>query len=132
MNTKDFFRLLKRSSAIVRPVVLLVALALFFSIGFFSCKKTGPAEALVSIRDSSGKSVPGATVILRQDTVVSAQTGVKADIYEKKVTDSQGDAFFSFKWEAVLNVEVSKGTLTASDYIRLEQSKTVNKTVVLK
>lgn len=112
-------------------VLTFVSLFLLFT-GIFSCKKTGPAEALVSIRDTNGKAVAGATVVLRQDTVINANTGVQANINEKKTTDSQGNAFFSFQWEAVLNVEVSKGTLTETDYIRLEQSKTVQKTVILK
>lgn len=115
-----------------KPVGFLVLISFFFSLSFYSCKKTGPAEALVSVRDSSGKAISGATVILRQDTVVSQQTQVKANIYQEKVSDLEGNAFFTFQWEAVLNLEVSKGTLEETDYIRLEQSKTVEKTVVLK
>ncbi len=98
----------------------------------WSCKKTTPAEALISVRDTNGKAVSGATVVLKQDTVVNSTTGVKADIYEEKTTNSEGQAFFSFKWEAVLNVEVTKGTLVETDYIRLQQSKTVEKEIILK
>ena len=98
----------------------------------WSCKKTTPAEALISVRDTNGKAVSGATVVLKQDTVVNSTTGVKADIYEEKITNSEGQAFFSFKWEAVLNVEVTKGTQVETDYIRLQQSKTVEKEIILK
>ncbi len=97
-----------------------------------SCKKTSPADANVTVVDSLSRPIKGATVILRQDTVVNPSTGVQADIYDEKVTDINGKAFFSFKWEAVLNVEVTKGNLKVYDYIRLEQSNTVSKTVVLK
>lgn len=116
----------------LKNVVWLVVLSSFFSINFYSCKKTGPADALINVVDSSGKAIRGATVILKQDTVVNTSTGVKADIYQEKITDSEGNAFFSFKWEAVLNVEVTKGTQTETDYIRLEQSNTVEKQVILK
>jgi hypothetical protein len=120
------------SRSIVTGLFFLLMPAFFKLTGIFSCKKTGPAEAMITVLDTNHKSVSGATVILRQDTVVNATTGVKANIYQKKVTDHEGNAFFSFQWEAVLIVEVSHGTLTESDYIRLEQSKTIDKTVILK
>jgi|GEM_PF-553552 len=109
------------------PLVFILILA----TSSFSCKKTGPAEAVITVQDSFGKPVAGATVVLRQDTVKNAN-GVQASIYEKKISDSQGNASFSFKWEAVLNVEAKKGLDSGSTYIRLEQSKTVPKTVVIK
>lgn len=98
----------------------------------FSCKKTKPAEANVTIVDTLNRPVGGATVVLRQDSVINNTTGVRADIYQEKTTSGDGNAHFEFKWEAVLNVEVTKGSLSAKDYIRLEQSKTVSKTVIIK
>jgi len=109
---------------------LLMPACLLLSMFTFSCKKTGPADALIHVRDSLGKSVAGATVVLRQDTVTNSN-GVRADIYEEKKTDSGGNAHFSFKWEAVLNVEVKKGLDSITDYIRLEQSNEVYKEVIL-
>lgn len=97
-----------------------------------SCKKVSNAEAIVTVVDSLGNPLKGATVILSQDTVVNPSTGVRADINESEVTDSYGNAFFSFKWEAVLNVEVKKGSYKAIDYITLKQSERVDKTIVLK
>jgi hypothetical protein len=111
-------------------LVLPAAIVLFIFSVFVSCKKTGPADANIHVIDSMGKSVAGATVVLRQDTVKNAN-GVQANIYEKKTTDSGGNASFSFKWEAVLNVEIKKGLDSISDYIRLEQSKTIDKTFTL-
>ena len=116
------------SDYLLMPALLLV----FLTVVTISCKKTSPADALIAVRDTNGKAVSGATVVLKQDTVVNANIGVVADIYEEKVTDSEGNAFFSFKWEAVLNIEVTKGTLIETDYIRLQQSKTVEKQIILK
>jgi len=101
-------------------------------IGWSSCEKTGPADATVTVVDSTGKRVAGAVVVLRQDSVINPNTGSQAVINETKVTDASGNAWFSFKLEAVLNVEAEKGTLSGRDYIRLEQSKTVSKTVVIR
>jgi hypothetical protein len=53
-------------------------------------------------------------------------------LFKEALSTGTGEAFFEFKWEAVLNVEVSKDVLSAKDYIRLEQSKEVRKTVVIK
>ena len=106
-------------------------LFLLFTLAFnWNCKKTGPAEAVVTIVDSSGAPVVGAKVVLRQDSVVNPTTGIRANVYQEKITASSGEAFFSFEKEAVLNIEITKGLYSRSDeYIRLEQNKTVRKTV---
>jgi hypothetical protein len=115
--------------------IKLIAAVLTLFIGFVavsSCKKVSNAEATVTIVDSLGNPIKGATVELSQDSVVNPSTGVQADINQTEVTDIYGNAFFSFKWEAVLNVEVKKGSFKAIDYITLKQSETVDKTIVLK
>ena len=96
-----------------------------------ACEKSGPAEAVITVTDSLGKRISGAVVILRQDSVVNPTTGAQAVINEQKLSDGSGQAIFTFKMEAVLNVEVDKGTLSGRDYIRLEQDKQVTKTVII-
>ena len=82
--------------------------------------------------DTLNRPVGGATVVLRQDSVVNPKTGMRANVYQEQHTASDGNAHFTFDWEAVLNVEVTKDALYAKDYVRLEQNKTVTKTVVVK
>lgn len=108
-------------------------LFLFFVVAFnWNCKKTGSADAVITIYDSLGKPVSGAKVVLRQDSVVNPTTGVRADIYQEHYTSSTGEAAFSFELEAVLNIEVTKDSIRRADeYIRLEQNKTVRKTLVI-
>lgn len=101
-------------------------------MAFTACKKTGPADAVVTVMDSTGRRLSGAIVVLRQDSVVNPTNNVQASVNQQAVTDAAGQAFFSFKLEAVLNLEATKGTLKARDYIRLEQSKQVSKTVVVR
>ena len=110
-------------------LISLISICLAFS---FSCKKTKPAEANILVKDTLDRPIRGATVVLRQDSVVSTTTGARADVYQEKTTSSDGNAHFEFEWEAVLNVEVTKDALSAKDYIRLEQSKTVSKTIIAK
>lgn len=114
-----------RNTFIAGIIVLLFAIQ-------WSCKKSGPAEAVITVQDSLGAPVAGAKVILRQDSVINPNTGVRADIYQEATTSAGGQAFFKFDLEAVLNIEVSKDSLTENDeYVRLEQNKKVYKTVVL-
>ena len=113
---------------------LITTALVFFSVfvTVISCKKVSNADATVTVVDSLGNPLKGATVTLSQDSVVNPSTGVQADINESELTDIFGNAFFSFKWEAVLNVKVTKGSYKAIDYITLKQSETVDKTIVLK
>lgn len=112
--------------------LIICCLVLVGLISNSSCKKTKDCEAVVTVVDTLGRAVAGAKVVLRQDSVVNPQTGVRADIFDEEFTTSNGEAIFKFKWEAVLNVEVTSLTLSAKDYIRLEQSETVRKTVTVK
>jgi hypothetical protein len=112
--------------------ILTCAFFLALVGAFYSCRKTGPADALVIVTDSIGAPVQGANVVLEQDSVVSPNTGAQAIIHQEGVTDYSGQAKFTFELEAVLNVEVTKGALLSRDFIRLEQSKQVEKTIILK
>lgn len=109
------------------PSLLLISIVLGSS-----CKKTGPAEAVIMVVDSTGKRIAGALVTLRQDSVQNPTNGVQASVNEIKMTDGAGQAYFTFKLEAVLIVEAEKGNLEARDIIRLEQSKQVTKTVIIR
>lgn len=109
--------------------LLFISMVFLFS---FSCKKTKPAEANISVVDTLNRPIGGATVVVRQDSVINPTTGIRANVYQEHITASDGNAHFTFDWEAVLNVEVTKDALSAKDYIRLEQNKTVAKTVVVK
>jgi len=116
----------------MKPYLILICLAFISLITISSCKKTKDCEAIITVVDTLGRPVAAAKVVLRQDSVVNPQTGVRADIFDEEFTTSNGEAIFKFKWEAVLNVEVTSLTTSAKDYIRLEQSETVRKTVTVK
>ncbi len=118
---------MKVINALVLPVLCLSLI-----IGISSCKKSGPAEAVITVHNSIGNPVAGAIVVLRQDSVVNPTTGIKASVIQQNTTDFSGTASFSFELEAVLNVEVSKDTLKIRDFIKLEQNDIVAKTVILK
>jgi hypothetical protein len=111
---------------------LLLPLLFIALLAVSACDKSGPAEALVVAVDSLGKRVPGVLIVLRQDSVINQTNGVQASINQQQITDVVGQAFFTFRLEAVLLVEAQKGNLTGRDFIRLEQSKQVSKTIVIR
>jgi hypothetical protein len=115
---------------LARYIFPLMVLA--FLIQGTACKKTGPAEAVVLVQDSTGRRIAGATVVLRQDSITNPVNGVQASINQTGITDGAGQAFFTFKLEAVLIVEVENGNLSARDFIRLEQSKQVTKLMLIR
>lgn len=125
--------MLTNNKMMKQPLLALcfLIMVISFSAIFSSCKKTSPANAIITVVDPAGKNVAGAKVILRNDSVQSPTTGAQASVYQEATTDMSGRAEFSFKWEAVLFVTATKGALSKKDYVRLEQSKTVEKTVIL-
>jgi len=128
MNTRN----IRKNCPKMKVTRYILPLLFIASLAVSSCDKQGPADATVVVVDSIGKRVPGAVVVLRQDSVVNPTNGVQASINEMKVTDAAGQAFFTFKLEAVLILEAKKGALEGRDFIRLEQSKEVNKTVIIR
>jgi len=83
----------------LKNIILLAAFAGIVSVT--ACKKTEPCKAIITVVDTLGRPVVGATVVLRQDSVVNAQTGVRADLFQEQLSTGTGEAFFEFKWEAV-------------------------------
>ncbi|MBK7889152.1 MAG: hypothetical protein IPJ86_18200 [Bacteroidetes bacterium] len=132
MNNHSTIPVKGKAKLTMNRYLIILTLALAGLLTASSCKKTEPCEAIITVVDTLGRPVSAAKVVLRQDSVVNPQTGVRADVFDEEFTTSNGEAIFKFQWEAVLNVEVTSLTLTAKDYIRLEQSETVRKTVVVK
>ena len=107
----------------------IMVLASFAALTFFSCKKSGPTIAIITVVDTAGRPVANANVRLWQDTSHSQQTGVQANINVSKKSDGSGKAQFEFELEAYLNIEAIKGPDSAKGFIRLVEHETEEKTV---
>lgn len=103
--------------------------ATFISFALSSCKKTEETKAFITVNDSIGNPVEGASVTLWQDTAVNQVTNNKAIIRVTKTTDSGGGAEFVFALEAYLNITAQKGNKTAHGFVRLKEHETVNQTI---
>jgi len=99
------------------------------SLAFFSCKKGGDTKAIITVKDAAGALISGASVTLWQDTTVSSTTGAHSNLRVTKPTDASGNAEFIFALEAYLNITAVKDDDSTFGFVRLEEHKTVSKTV---
>src|SRR5690349_13045011 len=109
--------------------ITIMIVFLFTSLGFFACKKGGDTKAVITVKDSAGALISGASVTLWQDTTVSSTTGAHSNLRVTKLTDASGNAEFIFALEAYLNITAVKDNDSALGFVRLEEHKTVTKTV---
>ena len=104
-------------------------------VTFSSCQKEKETIVVITIKDTSGNVVPGATVKLFPDYTPSSVTGFypSESLTKIEVTDTQGRVQFTYELEAILNINVSKvngnDTLNGVSVVRLLKEKTVTKTV---
>ena len=121
---------------ILKPLILGVFAVVIVS-SFSSCQKTKDTIGIVIVKDNNGNTVPGATVVLHQDGMISPQgSSTSPDVRKSDITDASGKAEFTYELEMILNVEVVKvdgnNTYTGSNVIRLLKEKTVTKVVEIR
>lgn len=105
-----------------------------------SCQKDTECSARVFCRDSSGASVSNANVLLyavvKDPTDPKGQATFTADVRATGSTDGSGQVSFVFKLPAIYDIRatttVGTKTLVGTGILKLEEGKTVEKTVTLK
>ncbi len=107
--------------------ILLISISVIILGGVifssYSCKQASPPKAVVLVVDEAGKPVEEARVVVRapssdsSHTVIYTQSGPKP-VADTKYTDRDGKVFYSFKYEAIYRVEVSKGTDRHNPFVR--------------
>ena len=100
-----------------------ILLAVFLvSTVFTSCEKEKDTIGIIKVVNSNGDPMNGVTVVLSQPNA-SPGTDPIPDLNQTKTTDVSGRAEFIYKYEAILNVTVSKtsgnDTYEGSGIIRL-------------
>ncbi len=115
--------------------VILITLILFTVFSISSCQKAKDTIGVVVVKDSNGKLVSGATVVLHLDSLAENQQGntYNSNLRKTDITDASGRAEFTYELEAIFQVSVQKtqgnNTLTGSNVIRLLKEKTVTQEV---
>ena len=113
---------------------LLVMLFAAISVLNTSCAKETQCDAVITVIDTVGNPVVGATVTLDCNNCPSPPPGSSSTLQTgDQTTDASGRASFTFKYEAVLDITVTSVNPagTATGIIKLEAGKTTEKTVTV-
>ena len=126
----------------MKPFLLLLSglLISFFVFTNTSCRKETDCKATVRCTDSVGNAVENATVLLyalvKDPNDPKGTATFTADVKASGTTDGGGEVKFTFKLPAIYDVKATKvvrnKTITGISIIKLEEGKSVSKTVTLK
>lgn len=113
---------------------LVLIIALLFT-GLSSCKKEDQTSTLVvKVVRASGSPLSGARVKITSKQAQTSGKGEMADYLPKTaLTDGAGLSTFTFKYPAILDVEVTHVSfpVPTEDLIKLEPGETVQKVITV-
>jgi hypothetical protein len=125
---------MKKSLLLFFPVVIATMLVLAGT----SCKKNTDCKATVKcVEDSTSAAVAGALVELYAEVKSpDGKTTYTADLKATGTTAGDGSVQFTFQLPAIYDIKATKvvgtNTIVGKGIIKLEEGKTVEKTVVMK
>ncbi len=126
----------------MKPIAFICSAFLIMSlfVSGLSCQKDTDCKAKVTCKDSLGAPVANANVLLyavvKDPNDPKGQATYTADVKANGTSDASGEASFVFKLPAIYDIKatmvVSTKTLIGTGIIKLEEGKTVEKSVTLK
>lgn len=126
----------------MRSFLLITSCIFLLSLAFTStsCQKETDCTARVKCVDSVGHAVSNANVLLyaqiKDPKDPKSQNTYTADIKATGTTDGAGETQFVFQLPAILDIKatgtIGTKTITGNGIIKLEEGKTVEKTVTLR
>ncbi len=125
---------------VIFPFILLMLCINYF---FISCEKNTDCKANIKCVNDSGQPLQNAAVQLYANVKTANGGTVVADLKANGVTDAGGMVSFLFKLPAIYDItatttavgtgsSATTSTLVGAGIIKLEEGKTVEKTVTLK
>jgi hypothetical protein len=125
---------------VILPFVLLM---LAMNVFFISCEKNTECKANIKCVNDAGQPLQNATVRLYANVKTSTGGTVTADLKANGVTDAGGLVSFVFKLPAIYDITATTtavgsgsaaitSTIVGNGIIKLEEGKTVDKSVTLK
>jgi hypothetical protein len=109
----------------------IIALGLILGVST-SCQKDTDCKLTITTVDSVGNYLPNATVKLYANVKTSTGSTVEADLKAEGVSDGSGKSVYTFKLPAILDIKATLGNKSGVGIIKLEEGKTVEKTVTVK
>ncbi len=111
----------------MKTKILIAAMALMM---VSACQKKTDCTASITINDQDGLPMQGVDVRLFANVKTIPNDGiVTADLKANGITDETGRVFFTFKLPAIYDIKAFKGKDTIRGIIKLEEGKTVNKSL---
>tara|TARA_B110000902_G_C14276195_1_gene575022 strand:- start:2342 stop:2719 length:378 start_codon:yes stop_codon:yes gene_type:complete len=105
---------------------------IIIATSFSSCTKDSDTIGIIKVVNSSGQAMSGVTVVLNQQNTTPGTDPIE-NLKQTKTTDATGKASFTYRYESILDVNVSKisnnDTYSGSGVIRLLRGKTEQITV---
>ena len=117
-----------RNSKFFASLSYLALIFLLTISTFMGCKdEKEPAKAVITVVDSLNAPIQGCSVEMNSDN--NPRPG---DVKASEITDLSGNAYFEFDLEAILQVEVTKGSFTADkENVHVIPGETAEKTIKL-
>ena len=109
-----------------------LALGLFVVAFNNSFQKNTDCKLVIKTQRENGNIVSGANVKLFANVKTSSGSTVEADLKAEGVSDGSGSVSFTFNLPAILDIKAVSDTLEGVGIIKLEEGKTVDKTVIMK
>lgn len=101
-------------------------------IAISSCEKKTDCKLIVKTVDAAGNPIANATVKLYANIKTSSGANVEADLKAEGVSDASGLSNYTFKLPAILDIKATSSGTVGVGIIKLEEAKTVEKTVTIK
>ena len=97
-----------------------------------SCQKKTDCIGVVNCIDTLGAPKGGVDVRLFANVKTTTGGTVTADLKANAVTGADGSVSFTFKLPAIYDIKITSGSYTTASIIKLEEGKTVDKTVTVR
>ena len=106
----------------------------FLIVGFTaSCEKKTDCKLTVNTVNAAGSPIANIKVKLYANVKTSSGSTVEADLKAEGVSDGSGKSTYSFKLPAILDIKaIGTNSMVGTGIIKLEEGKSVEKTVVVK
>ncbi len=103
-------------------------------IGILACRRPEPPQAIIRTLDTLNKPVANVTVRVFAQPNGSYVDPVDKTLELKDITDANGEVRFTFRNEAILNVEAKQTNPNrqAQGMIFLQENKTIEKILILR
>ena len=136
MDRPEYFLLLTNVSNPMRSIFRILSFSIIavLILSSVSCaKEDETCTVIVKVVGASGTPANGAKVTLTSLQGLGESKELADYLPAEKLTDYTGSAEFTFKYPAILDIEVThvSSAQISSDLIKLEVGKTVNKTITL-